>query len=338
MAATIIAVIGATGNQGGSVARSLLQNPVFKVRAVTRNRESPAGLDLAAAGAEVVQGDGRNRQDMLEAFQGCWGAFVNLNSDDKVWRDPDGPTEFDVGKIIVDAASEAGVSHLVFSSGPPCAEMTGGKVHMKAMEMKYKIEQHAKKFGKFETVTPINPAWFLENFLVKEVAPIFGGFPYFPDDEGYLTFRVPHWGGDERVPFVSVREDFGDIVHGIFLDPVRYKGRVIHGASFMEDFGSLVGDFEAVTWRKSRFQPLLPSWEAFDTCGIPELEDVKLMFAFTQTTGGRYFAPEPSETDTATELKQATAKALKRPESEQQLIDAKTWFSKHFTPSAWRSS
>jgi hypothetical protein len=85
-----------------------------------------------------------------------------------------------------------------------------------------------------------------------------------------------------------------------------------------------------VTGKKSRFQPILPSWEAFDTRGIPELEDVKLMFGFTQVTGGRYFGPEPTEKNTAADLKRATAIALNRPESEQNLVTAESWFRKHF--------
>ncbi|KAK5990628.1 NmrA-like family domain-containing oxidoreductase lnaB [Cladobotryum mycophilum] len=330
---SIIAVVGATGNQGGSVARSLLQNPSFSVRAITRSPDSQASRSLLSAGAEVVKADGFLGEEILAAFQGAWGAFVNLNSDDPIWRKPDGPTEFDLGKAIVDAAAGAGVKHLVFSSGPPCIEMTGGKVNMKAMEMKYKIEQYARGLGTFETLTPINAAWYLDNFLAEEIAPVFGGFPYLPDEEGYLTFRVPLWAGpgeDNRVPFVGIRDDFGDIVHGIFLDPARYNGRVIHGVSQLRGFDELVADFEQVTGKKCRYEPVLPSWEAFDIHGIPELEDVKLMFAFTQTTGGRYFAPEPSEADTAAELKRATAVALGKPEPEQHLIRTKEFFRKHF--------
>jgi hypothetical protein len=71
---------------------------------------------------------------MLTAFQEVEGLYMNLNSDDKIWKIPGGPTEYDLGKNIVDAAAQAGVRHLVFSSGPPCAEMTGGVVKMNAME------------------------------------------------------------------------------------------------------------------------------------------------------------------------------------------------------------
>lgn len=133
---TVIAVIGATGNQGGAVARSLLQNTHFKVRVVTRNASSEAAKALASAGAEVVEASGFNHQEMVTALKGASALYVNINSDDKAWRDPNSPTEFDLGKAIVDAAVEAGVKNLVYSGGPPCTQMTGGKVSMKAMDSK----------------------------------------------------------------------------------------------------------------------------------------------------------------------------------------------------------
>ncbi|PHH73176.1 hypothetical protein CDD80_3992 [Ophiocordyceps camponoti-rufipedis] len=329
--AKTIAVFGATGKQGGAVARSLLANKAFVVRAITRNPASDASRALAEAGAHVVQADGFDGEQMRRAFDGCWGAFVNLNSDDPLFRKPGAPTEVDLGKTIVDAAVAAGVEHFVFSSGPPCVEMTDGKVNMKAMESKYKIETYARQLGRFKTLTAINAAWYLENFLDDQAAPIFGGFPFFPDDDGYLTMRAPHWGGSNEVPFVSMGDDYGDIVQGIFLEPERYDGRVIHGASFMVPFEKLVAAFEEATGKKARYEPLLPDWEAFDTKGIPELDDVKLMFAFTQTTGGLYFDKVPSETATATELKRISGKATSRSE---ELVRPKEWFAKHFATSS----
>ncbi|OGM47878.1 nmrA-like family protein [Aspergillus bombycis] len=326
----LITIFGGTGKQGGSVAHSLLQNPDFRVRVITRNAESDASLKLAALGAEIAQGNGFTSDDMLSAFSGSWGAFVNINSDDKVFATEDGPTEFDMGKIIVDSAVAAGVKHLVFSSGPPCTEMTNGRVRMKAMDMKNKIENYAKTLESFETFTPIGAGWFLENFLGKEVAPMFGGFPHFTDDDGYLTFKVPYWGGDEHVPWLSISDDFGDIVHGIFLDPGRWNGHFVHGVSDIRSFEQIVADFTAVTGHKARFQPILPTWEAFDTHGIQELEDVKLMFGFTQLTGGRYFGLEDTEVDTARQLKQITASKLGRPEEQHNLTSAREWFAARF--------
>ncbi|KAJ5211260.1 hypothetical protein N7491_011080 [Penicillium cf. griseofulvum] len=325
---TRITVIGATGNQGGSVARSLLQNPSFQVRAITRNPSSSASQELSAAGAEVFQANGFKLEEMCAAFADTWGAFVNINSDDKVFTIANGPTEYDMGKTIIDAAAQAGVKHLVFSSAASCTEMTGGKVQMKAMDMKSKIEKYAQQCGHFETVIPIGAGWFFENFLSKEAAPIFGGFPHFSDSEGIRTFRVPYWGGQERVPFLSISDDFGDIVQGIFLEPTRWNGHFVHGISALRSFNQLVEAFQQVTGHKSRLDPILPSWEAFDTHGIHELEDVKLMFGLAQTTGGLYFAT-PSENDTASVLKKVTGQALGRPADQHELVTAEAWFQAH---------
>ncbi|KAL2359700.1 hypothetical protein RJZ56_007445 [Blastomyces dermatitidis] len=328
----IIAVFGATGNQGGSVVRSLLGNKAnFQVRAITRNPESERSKALVDLGATVVRANGFNPAEMAQAFGGAWGAFVNINSDDKIFTDSTAPTEFDMGKTIIDGAIEAGVKHIVFSSGPPCTEMTGGKVRMKAMDMKNKIEHYIRSTGKFSTASFICAGWYLENFLSKEVAPVFGGFPHFPDPEGYLTFKAPMWGGMEDVPWLSMTDDYGDIIHGLFLEPEKWDDHVIHGVSDIRSFDELVGAFQQVTGKKSRYDPLMPSWEAFDTHGIHELEDAKLMFGFTQITGGRYFGEKATESDTAAQLKAAGACARGQEGPDLQLISAEEWFKRRFT-------
>lgn len=84
MASKLITVFGATGNQGGSVARSLVKNKTFRVRGVTRNLESESSNALSVLGVEMVQADGFNLDQMKAAFQDTWGIFLNINSDDKV--------------------------------------------------------------------------------------------------------------------------------------------------------------------------------------------------------------------------------------------------------------
>lgn len=82
----LITVFGATGSQGGSVVQSLLQNKSqsFKIRGITRNTDSEKARALASQGVEVVKADGLLKQEVLEAFKGSWGVFVNTNSDDPV--------------------------------------------------------------------------------------------------------------------------------------------------------------------------------------------------------------------------------------------------------------
>lgn len=82
----LVTIYGATGNQGRSVALSLLRNKAgaFRVRAITRNPDGDSAKALAAAGAEIIKADGTDRKQMLAAFEGSWGAFVNTNGDDPV--------------------------------------------------------------------------------------------------------------------------------------------------------------------------------------------------------------------------------------------------------------
>lgn len=195
--------------------------------------------------------------------------------------------------------------------------------------MKYKTEQYIRSLGVFKTVLPLSPGWFLENFLSKEAAPIFGGFPHFPNDEGRLIFRTPYWGGKEDVPWLSISDDFGDIVQGALLDPEAWNGHFIHALSNVRSFKELTEDFQEATTREATWTPILPSWEQFETHGIHELEDVKLMFGLTQVTGGKYFG-ETTEIDTATRLKKATAVALGYPEGKHGLVTAKEWFATRF--------
>ena len=58
----------------------------------------------------------------------------------------------------------------------------------------------------------VSPGWYMENFLDKDVASLFGGLPYFPDEDGYLTLNWPHWGGNDQVPLAAIGADFGDEV------------------------------------------------------------------------------------------------------------------------------
>ena len=107
----IIAVTGATGQQGGAVARKLLAEG-WKVRALTRDANKPAAQELASFGAEVAAGDMEDRAQLDAAFQGAYGVFSVQN----FWLPNVGfEGEIRQGKNVADAAKAAGVQHLVYS-------------------------------------------------------------------------------------------------------------------------------------------------------------------------------------------------------------------------------
>lgn len=127
----LITVFGATGAQGSSVLRSLAANTSnpFSLRGTTRNPLSNSAQRISTLGVEVVKADGWEKESMVTAFKGSWGVFVNTNSDDPIFEDPQfTKTEVDLGKSIVDAAVEAGVEVFVYSGFNSAKEITGGKV------------------------------------------------------------------------------------------------------------------------------------------------------------------------------------------------------------------
>jgi uncharacterized protein YbjT (DUF2867 family) len=149
----IIAVTGATGQQGGAVARKLLAEE-WKVRALTRDSNKPAARALAEAGAELVAGDMDSRSELDAAFQGAYGVFSVQN----FWLPNGGfDGEIEQGKNVADAARAAGIQHLVFSSVGSAHRGTG----QKHFESKWIIEQYIQSLNIPYTI--LRPVFFMDN-------------------------------------------------------------------------------------------------------------------------------------------------------------------------------
>lgn len=159
----VIVVTGATGNQGGAVARHLLAEG-WRMRAVTRDPSKPRARALSEAGAEVVRADLDDRASLDEALRGAYGVYSM-----QTWRQPGG-TEAEVrqGVALADAARTAGVEHFVYSSVGG-AERRSGIPHF---ESKYRIEMRLTEMDLPHTV--VRPVSFMENFRRQRDA-ILGG-------------------------------------------------------------------------------------------------------------------------------------------------------------------
>ncbi|KAL3478457.1 NmrA-like family protein [Aspergillus californicus] len=325
----IVTVFG-TGNQAGAVALSLQADKVsnFHVRAVSRRPESESSKKLAAAGVEVVKADGWNRNELTRAFAGTWAAFVNTNSDDPLFLRGDGPSELDLGRTIVDCLVSADVEHLVYSSFSSSLEHTGGRIFIKPQEMKYQALKYAQATGHFSTVCGVYAAWYFEQFLDKSTSEVCGGFPY-AGDSGCFTLSLPEWGDDELPSFLSITRDFGDLVHGILLHPEDWNGKSVPAASDVMSFAGVAAAFQRATGKEARYVPL-SSWEDFGR-GIPEMDEHRLLFAFTQATGGRYYGDVPTETETASRLKKLAAEAQGKDPENTGLFTLEEWFRISFS-------
>jgi uncharacterized protein YbjT (DUF2867 family) len=140
-----ILVTGATGQQGGSLARLLLQKK-HKVYALTRNTQSSAAQDLRNKGANVVKGDLDDTGSSERAVKDVESIFLM-------------GTPFEDGKLMADIAKENKVEHLVYSSVANADKNTG----IPHFESKYKVEQHIRNLGVPYTI--IGPTFFMENLL-----------------------------------------------------------------------------------------------------------------------------------------------------------------------------
>ena len=149
-----IAVIGATGAQGGGVVRALQERGKFRVRALTRNPAKAEGL-----ADEVVAADLTRPETLTPALDGAYGVFANTNSFG-------GPTvdEIAQGTAAVEAAADAGVTHYVWSTLPNVAEISGGSFTVPHFTNKAAVNRAVADAG-FEAYTFVEPPFYFQNLV-----------------------------------------------------------------------------------------------------------------------------------------------------------------------------
>src|SRR5438309_4878703 len=154
----LIAVIGATGQQGGAVERALQANSQFKVRALTRNPGKHREL-----AEEVVEADLDRPETLKAAFEGAHGVFLVTN----FWEE--GTDELKQATAAVRAAKDAGVEHFVWSTLPDVEAISGGKLEVPHFTGKARIDRIVRQAG-FANHTFVIAPLFYGN-LVGMLAP-----------------------------------------------------------------------------------------------------------------------------------------------------------------------
>ncbi len=195
-----ILVTGATGQQGGAVARHLLKQG-FTVRALTRDPAKPAAKALAQAGAEIRQGDLNDSSAIRRAVEGVQGVFSVQGFMEAGYEG-----EIRQGKALADAARAAGVEHLVYTSVVSADAQTG----LPHFESKWIIEQHIRQLGLPFTV--LRPAFFMQNWHTYLREPILQGTIPLPLDP------------QRSLQEISV-EDIGAFATMAFQNPGKWSGR-----------------------------------------------------------------------------------------------------------------
>ena len=274
MAKKIITVFGATGAQGGSLAKAILNdaNSEFAVRAVTRNINSDKAKQLAQLGAQVMAGDVDDAASVEKALEGAYGAyFITF-----FWNHFSAEKETEQAKTFANAAKKAGIKHAIWSTLEDTREFV--PLHdnrMPTLNNKYKVPHfdgkgEADKFF-IEAGVPTTffyPSFYWENFIYFGAGPKKGA-------DGKLALTLPI--GDAKMGGISA-EDIGKCAYGIFK-----KGQELIGKKVGVAGEQLTGQQMADSLSKALKQPVVynkvPAAE-YRSFGFPGAEDLGNMFQF----------------------------------------------------------
>jgi uncharacterized protein YbjT (DUF2867 family) len=278
----IIAVFGATGAQGGGLARAILDDPQggFAVRAITRDPGSPQARALAQAGAQVVAADIDDESGLAQALEGAHGAyFVTF-----FWAHFSPEREKAEALSMARAAKSAGIAHAIWST----LEDTRRSVpladdRMPTLMGRYKVPHFDAKgesdayFVELRVPTTfLLTSFYWDNLIHFGMAPKRGA-------DGRLVFTLPM--GDKRLPGIAA-EDIGRCAYGVFKAGETYRNRRVGiagehltGAQMAQALAQALGEEVAYV------APTPAEYRAF---GFPGAEDLGNMFQFKQECEADY--------------------------------------------------
>lgn len=217
----VIAVVGSTGAQGGSLARAILADPAggFACRAITRDPNKDKARALAAKRAEVVQADLDDVDSLRKAFGGAYGAFCVTN----FWEHFSAEKEKAQARNLADAAKASGLKHVIWSTLEDTRKlMVPGDKRMPMLQEKYRVphfdaKAEADAFFAGLPVTYLVTSFYWDNIYAFGLAPKKG-------DDGVYGWTFPM--GDKRLAGIAV-EDIGKVAYGIFKAGQQHIGKTV---------------------------------------------------------------------------------------------------------------
>jgi uncharacterized protein YbjT (DUF2867 family) len=274
IAKKIIAVVGATGAQGGGLVRAILNDKTgsFAARAITRNVNSDKAKALADAGAEVVAADLDDVKSLRKAFEGAHGAYCVTN----FWEHFKPEKELSQARNMAQAAKDAGVKHVIWSTLEDTRESIPlSDDRMPTLMGKYKVPHFDGK-GEANAIfkelgvptTFLVTSFYWENFIHFGMGPKKGA-------DGKLAITLPM--GSRKLAGIA-SEDIGKTAYAIFEDGEEMIGKTVGIAG-----GHLTGEQMAKSLSKAlgqtvNYNAVTPA--AFRAFGFPGADDLGNMFQF----------------------------------------------------------
>jgi len=270
----IIAVLGATGAQGGGLVRAILRDPQggFGARAITRNVNGEKARELAKMGAEVVAADIDDADSVRKAFDGAYGAYCVTF----FWAHFSPEKEMAEVQTMAAAAKSAGLKHVIWSTLEDTRKWVPlSDNRMPTLQGKYKVPHFDGKGESNHFFTDLGvPTTFLltsfywDNFLMPGLGPQKG-----PD--GKLGITLPM--DDRRLPGIAA-EDIGKCAYAVFKRGNEFIGKTVGiagghltGAEMAAAFGELLG-------QEVRYNAV-PA-DVYRGFGFPGADDLGNMFQF----------------------------------------------------------
>jgi uncharacterized protein YbjT (DUF2867 family) len=285
MTARIIAVVGATGAQGGGLVRAILadRSGEFTVRALTRNPYSEKAKALAALGAEVRAADADQPETLAPAFAGAHGVFCLTN----FWEHFSPEREIAQAQAQASAAKAAGVQHAIWSTLEDTRRWVPlSDSRMPTLMGHYKVPHFDAK-GESDhffhdhgvPTTYLLTSFYWDNFIY------FGSGPR-PGPDGQLVLTLPM--GDRPLPGIGA-EDIGRCAFGIFKQGPALIGKRVAIAGEHLTGSEMAGALTQALGRPVRYNAVTP--EQYRGFGFPGAEDLGNMFQFKHDFNREFCAP-----------------------------------------------
>lgn len=270
----IIAVVGATGAQGGGLVRAILKDPGsgFTARAITRDVDSEGARALAQLGADVVAADIENDAALTDALQGAHGAyFVTF-----YWAHFSPQKEMDDARNMARAGKAAGIRHAIWSTLEDTRDWVPlSDERMPTLMGDYKVPHFDAKGASNKVFTELGvpttcmlTSFYWENFIHFGMGPQ-------RDREGKLAITLPM--GDKKLPGIAA-EDIGKCALGIFKRGSELIGKTVGIAGEHLSGQQLAEVFSNALGKPVRYNSVEP--ELYRSFDFPGAEDLGNMFQF----------------------------------------------------------
>lgn len=275
-----IAVVGATGAQGGGLVRAIMNDASsgFTARAITRNVNSDKAKGLAKLGAEVIVANIENLESLKKAFQGAYGAYCVTN----FWEHFSPEKEIAQATAMATAAKDAGLQHVIWSTLEDTRKWVPlsdnrmptlmGKYKVLHMDAKGEADEVFREHG--VPTTFLLTSFYWENLIYFGMGPKKG-----PDGTLAITFPM----GDKQLSCIAA-EDIGKCALGIFKKGREYIGKTVGIAGEHLTCAQMAATLTRVLNQEVHYNDVLP--EVYRSFDFPHADDIGNMFQFF-----RDFAP-----------------------------------------------